>query len=226
MRWVVTSLVLINIAVFGWYQWVGTTAAPEQTAHGLPEVTYNNLRSGGQPELAAAPSLSALRQQDDERADTCAFIGSFASDDAVNTAQRRLQSLEISTRIESVEIPDEPLWWVYVPPASSASEAQRQLARLSERQIESFLVTQGEFANAISLGYFRSRSNAVGLNEQYNAEGIESSVREIQRFNNRFWLVAEPEAASLVGESSLRALREATPDIELRRDRCDWLQNS
>lgn len=226
MRWIAISLVLINAVVIIWYQLNGTQEPSAQVAQGLPELTYNNLHAGGRPVPENPPSLSALSQNGKEQEEQCAFIGSFASRDIAESAQQRLSSLEIAVRIEVVEIPDEPLWWVHVPPAGTASEAQRMLAGLNERQIESFLVTQGEFANAISLGYFRSRSNAVTLNERYNADGIDSSVREIQRFNDRFWLIADPGDGGLVSESTVRTLRASTPDIELQREHCDWLQNS
>lgn len=225
MRWIVATLLAINIAIAGWYVWQGPSAETEQRGDGLPELSHNNLQSDAQPALADAPSLTDL-QSEAAADEQCAFVGDFTSESAAEDAQSRLQSLEISTTIETVEIPDEPLWWVHIPPASSSGEAQRTLTALSERQIESFLVSQGEFENAISLGYFRSRDNAMALDERLNEDGIATQVREIQRFNDNYWLVAGPDVATMLSESTLSGVRESTPAVELRRADCDWLQNS
>lgn len=225
MRWIVASLLAINIAIAGWYVWQGPGPEAEQVGDGLPELTHNNLQTDAQPTLADAPSLTSLQNETSED-EQCAFVGDFTSASVAEEAQSRLQSLEISTSIEVVEIPDEPLWWVHIPPASSSGEAQRALTALNEREIESFLVSQGEFANAISLGYFRSRDNAMALDERLNDEGIGTQVREIQRFNDSYWLVASPDTAGMLSESSLQGIRDSAPDVELRRADCDWLQNS
>lgn len=224
MRWIALSLLFINIPVAGWFGVMAVDHTPESSASGLPELSFNNLRQDARPD-SDRPVITTLNQQSAE-GEQCAFVGQFMAEQAAENAVEWLASLELSPRVVTHDVPDEPLWWVHIPPASSTSEAERRLRTLNERQIESFLVSQGEFRNAISLGYFRSRSNAMKLNSEFNDDGVESELREIERFSQTYWLVFDPDEAGLVGESSLRSVRSEFPDVELERADCDWLQNA
>lgn len=228
MRWIAISLVVINLAVAGWYLWQ-PSASPEEAAlqaeGGLPELTYGNLRTERGSDALDIPTLTTLDNgsSDDPQ---CAFIGVFADEDNAQTAQRRLAALEIQSEVSVVEVPDEPLWWVHLEPASTSADAERRLRQLNERQIDSFLVSQGEFRNAISLGYFRSRDNALTLRDQLQSSDVDAQLREIQRFRDTYWLTIQPEHAAMMGEGSLSNIRAAQPDIEMREAACGWLQNA
>lgn len=228
MRWIAASLVLINLVIAGWYLWQPGTehvAAEPRAEGGMPEVQFGNLRTERGQDALDIPVLTTLNG---ERGDVpqCAFVGVFADAEQAETAQRRLEALEIQSSVVQVAVPDEPLWWVHLAPASSQPEAERRLRQLNERQIDSFLVSEGEFRNAISLGYFRSRENAITLRERMQADDVDAQLREIQRFRDTYWLTIEPEYAALIGERSLEAIRASQPDIELREAPCDWLQNA
>lgn len=224
MRWIAISLLVINLLVAGWFGFMAADPTPEASASGLPELSFNNLRQDARPDTDR-PVITTLNQQSAED-EQCAFVGQFTTEQAAASAVDRLASLELSPRIQVHDVPDEPLWWVHIPPLPSEAEAERRLRALSERQIESFLVSEGEFRNAISLGYFRNRTNAMQLSDDFNDDGIDSELREIQRFNQTYWLVFEPEEAGLVSDGSLQSLRSEYPDVELERADCDWLQNA
>ena len=228
MRWIAISLVLINLAVAGWYlvqQGDATEVSAPQADGGLPDVELGNLRTERGTDALDIPAITTLSNEDSD-APQCAFVGVFADADNATTAQRRLAALEIQSTVSEVEVPDEPLWWVHLAPASTSAEAERRLRQLNERQIDSFLVSEGEFRNAISLGYFRSRDNALSLRSRLQDEEVDAQMQEIQRFRETYWLSIEPESAALIGEGSLEGVRSAQPDIELREAPCDWLQNA
>lgn len=227
MRWIAASLVLINLAVAGWYFWQSGAEPVEAEAMaegGIPEVEFGNLRTERGRDALDIPVLTTL--DDDRDEPHCAFVGVFADTEQAETAQRRLAALEIPASVSAVAVPDEPLWWVHLAPANTQADAERRLRQLNERQIDSFLVSEGEFRNAISLGYFRSRDNALTLREQMQDQDVDAQLQEIQRFRDTYWLTIEPEQAALLGERSLDAIRSAQPDIELREAPCDWLQNA
>lgn len=225
MRWIVVSLLLINIALAGWY--IAQSPVTEGPANdgSQPAVKLNNLTLESAKE---EPLFSRVGGQEtpEPLVAQCAFLGRFTSDAAAQDAQGRLQVLEVDSTVEVVEVPDEPLWWVHIAPANTRTDAERRLRTLNERQIESFLVTQGEFRNAISLGYFRSRDNAMRLRSNMESEGIEVSLREMQRFRQEYWLVVPPNQANLLSDNSVRPIRDQVPDVALQREACDWLQNS
>ncbi|TGG90153.1 SPOR domain-containing protein [Natronospirillum operosum] len=227
MRWIAISLLLINAALAAGYLYLAPPAPqPEASGGALPTLEFGNLRSDRGDGLVDVPTLTTLNGSGDSSAPQCAFVGSFGDSDRAVAAQRRLAALEIEAAVTAVEVPDEPLWWVHLPPADTAAEAERRLRQLNDQQVESFLVSQGEFQHAISLGYFRSRNNAVTLRDRLQDDDVDARVREIQRYRDSYWLVVQPDGAGLLGERSLASIRDSQPDIELREASCDWLQNT
>lgn len=100
-------------------------------------------------------------------------------------------------------------FWVVLPPRASRQEALMRLREFQQRDIDSFVVTQGEAENAISLGLFTQRSLAEAHGERLRALGYpEIEVRVIPRDGQEVWLqVAEPVDApgSEVAWSTVRA---------------------
>ncbi|MFC3854204.1 SPOR domain-containing protein [Salinispirillum marinum] len=244
MRWIVISLLGLNLAVGVWFGFVAepsdspgqaevadlrfgsiVLAEPSSAANSVTEVN-----SADGVAMRAEVSEAALSDPSrDSRRDTppqCAFIGRFANAGEAETARIRLSGLEVAVEVLSSEVPIEPLWWVYIPPFINAASAERELRLLNQRNIESFLVSSGEYRNALSLGYFRSRDNAVGLHERLSADIPAVTVREIERTTSVWWLRAQPESASLISAATLRTVTGSAGNLTLQRMDCSWLQNS
>lgn len=222
MRWIAISLLGFNVMMAAWFIWSPREVAPVSAAPG-PVLVHNNIRLA---ESVAATNLASGRNAATASDQLCAFVGRFASLESANAVRGRFSGLEITTAVIETAVPDAPLWWVYIPPLSSAAEAERTLRVMAQANIESFLVSEGEFRNAISLGYFRNRDNAQGLRDRVSGQGQNAMLREIQRSTPAWWLRASPEQAGLISDSTLRAVTSGQSDVSLRQAECSWLQNS
>lgn len=223
MRWIAITLLGFNVLLAAWFFVMPRDESSVVTVERGPALVHDNIQLA---ESIASTNLAAPRASADAPEQLCAFIGRFVARDNAVAVRDRLNGLEIATTVVEVAIPDAPLWWVYIPPFSTAAEAERALRVLAQANMESFLVSEGEFRNAISLGYFRSRDNAQGLRDRLVADGQSASVREIQRTTATWWLQAEPKQAGLVSENTVRAVAQSWPDVVLRQAECGWLQNS
>ena len=69
-------------------------------------------------------------------------------------------ALDIQAEIRSVDAAAGLDYWVYLAPLASRQASLRQLKELQARKIDSYIITQGDLANGISLGIF-PRSDSV-----------------------------------------------------------------
>jgi hypothetical protein len=67
--------------------------------------------------------------------------------------------------IEEVERSLPPLYWVIIPP-QPYDVALNQFRSMQHRGVDSYLVTEGENKNAISLGLFESQNAAISVLEE------------------------------------------------------------
>ncbi|WLD57799.1 SPOR domain-containing protein [Salinispirillum sp. LH 10-3-1] len=223
MRWIAITLLGFNLLLAAWYLFVPRDQIGAVVSSSAPALAHNNIKLA---ESIASTNLAVPRGGASSPEQQCAFIGRFAARQDAVGVRDRLAGLEITTTVVEAAVPDAPLWWVYIPPFSTTAEAERGLRVLAQANVESFLVSEGEFRNAISLGYFRSRDNAQGLRDRLAAEGQNAMLREIQRTTATWWIQAAPEQAGLVSENTVRTVAASLPDIVLRQADCGWLQNS
>jgi len=144
MRLLALVLVLANLAV--WF-------VPDI----VPQVAYERSASGVLPRVSSL-KVSAPSDQAPP-ASECVRVGWFDSpEDASEFAARIGERFRIEERER--ELP--PLNWVMIPP-QPRDVALSQFRELYSRGVESYVVTEGEYRNAISLGLFESRAAAESV---------------------------------------------------------------
>jgi hypothetical protein len=82
---------------------------------------------------------------------------------------------------------------VLIPPATSPEEAFRKLRELQASNVDSYVITQGEYALGISLGVFSSASGAEVLQARVGSIGYDSEIIEIERQSRSYWIEFVPE---------------------------------
>lgn len=79
-------------------------------------------------------------------------------------------------RIQRTAQPGSASYWVYIPPANSRKEADSKAAELKKLGVPEFFVVQdGPYARAISLGIFSSKEAANARHEQLRGKGVRSA---------------------------------------------------
>ena len=212
MRWVFYSLIVINLLYLGWHLAVRIVpdsepvpAAAAAAAAQLQLLSEAGLPEGGRERVVSLPSQ-------------CTAIGPWGSVAQAESAARGLHML--NPEIRRIRVLRDRLNWVYLPPAPSREEALRALADLQSRGVDSFVVSEGSNANAISLGYFGSADSAHGLKMRMQNAGFPAEVSETAREVAEFWLFAQPDVAR-AGQQSIDAYIRENPAIQVDQAACD-----
>jgi cell division septation protein DedD len=136
----------------------------------------------------------------------CLFLGSFEQVDDAAAVEQRLLSLDIRSRVQSMDAAAGVDYWVYLPPLASRQASLRQLRELQARKIDSYIITQGDLSNGISLGIFPRSDSAESVMQRLRDAGYEPLLRELTRAHRSFWVRIAPESRRLADDSLLERL--------------------
>ncbi|MCG2581059.1 MAG: hypothetical protein KA296_09310 [Marinobacter sp.] len=166
MKWLAMILLLANAAL--WYY----GSSPQSQSRGvgagdgrLPRVATLKPEAEGfaaTPAPSPSPPPSLLY---------CVRLGWFESEVDLHEAATTLEMTRDEYIVERRERELAPLHWVLIPP-QPADQARKMFRDIQRRGIDSYLVTEGESRNAISLGLFESREAAISVLEEKNRQNL------------------------------------------------------
>ena len=178
---------------------------PAGAAAATPAGTAEPGGAAGAPTGAAL--LAALR------AASCAEVGPMSEAEAVRV-QVALDAVAPDLAISTQRAEDTTSWWVYLAPGPI--ETPRRIAELRERGVtDTYVMPDGPWKGAISLGLFRQEELAVALQKSIAARGVRG-VRVAPRGPSpgRITLQVRPVGDALVAE--LSRLAAAIPEAVVR----------
>jgi hypothetical protein len=239
MKLLLSGLVVVNLLLFGWFRgWMAPFGGDGREPGRIDrQVRPDDLRIVPVPRAATAPaanaaggagrsgsaestgagsggpgggavSAGALRQAG------CAEIGPLSEADSVrvHTALDAVAAVELSiTTQRSDEVTS---WWVFVPPASG--DAARRVAELRERGVgDTYVMPDGIWKGAISLGLFRQEELATTLQRSLAQKGVKG-VRVSPRgpAPGRLTLQVQPVDDAVAAE--ILKLRAGWPEASVR----------
>lgn len=215
MRWIFVGVVVLNLLFLGWH------LARDPADAGAPQVAAKATEYPARLELvgdaATGPAVAPVRLP---VLPGCPALGPLTEADGQRVAAAlRAAGFETGSRV--VEIKSARVFWVYLPPFADRPQAMRKLRELQARGVDSFLVTEGPGANAISLGSFTNRDSAVGLQSRLRSAGYAAEVKEESRDVQQGWVVlTEPGAQGYlehVPAELVEKLRQERMDCGLAR---------
>jgi len=200
MRWFFLLLLVLNLFYYVWHQ--------QQAPLRVKEVEPMLLYQGGQQGLRLldaadrakvrpeAPQSSLVAQ-----GETCLYLGSFQQEDGARQVEQRLMALDIQAQVRAVDAAAGLDYWVYLAPLASRQASLRQLKELQARKIDSYIITQGDLANGISLGIFPRSDSAESVVQRLRDAGYEPLLRELPRAQRSFWVRIAPESRRLADDA-------------------------
>ena len=118
----------------------------------------------------------------------CPVIGPWENREQAEAGAVQLKAIGLPGRVRGLSVQMDRLNWVYLPPYEDRERALRVLRELQDHGVDSFVVKEGEDANAISLGYFSSAESAEGLRLKMQNAGYPAFVRETARDVTEYWV--------------------------------------
>lgn len=226
MPWIFLTLMLANVAYFGWsFVQVGQAparpvavrvpqegerilllserAAPVGAATGDADVAVAAVEAKEEP----VPVPGALGTAG---APQCYTVGPFATSSALMRFAERMKEKRFFIRVDERKAAARD-YWVYMPAYTNRARADEKLQELRALGIESFIVPSGPYVNAISLGHFSRKELAQSFRDKMAAAGLAVEYREVVEDQVSKWVYLSPARAKI----GLRA----TIDEELLRDK-------
>lgn len=189
MRWIVYSLIVINIAIAGYFLLQPPVEASrpivtDNAGEGDTLVLLSERDAGTEP-----VSQQPLNNYHDRK--LCYALGPYKDDINARVAQARAAKLVLTGLINEVEVPSnkEAEYWVHLPPQENRSAALEKLKQLQKRGVDSYIITQGELVDGVSLGLFRKQDSATRLLAKARGLGFtDVTIREIGATEIEYWL--------------------------------------
>jgi hypothetical protein len=186
MRWVFLSLVCLNLLVMVWF-WRGQVGihqelvkAPEQRGESLVLLSELNSKDISYREAKSNPS-----QIDNSR---CYSAGPLADRVDAKYLKVRAEALGFSSELRGLTTETSIEYWVHIPPQFNRQQSLRLLRELQGRSIDSYIITQGDLAEGISLGLFRSEASSQKLMQKMQELDYNVVVKEVSRGKKELWL--------------------------------------
>jgi cell division septation protein DedD len=224
LRWLVLGLLLCNGIYFLW-QLQGapaTVAEPEPLAvQGGPLVLLSETGQGRSGQAAPAASVAEAPAQP-----VCHMIGPFKERVSARQIKDRLQALDIKVDTYQINVPGKPDYWVHLGPMRSRKEALELLRELHSKNIDSFLITEGELLNGISLGFFSREDLAQAVLKQRREQGYDAKIQPVPRFSEELWDVFPEGEYDKFSDELWQQVRSGTQGLELRKNLCDAIASA
>lgn len=183
MKWLAFVLTILSVGIWQFGQFVHSNAPSDPVASGkLPRVMSLKLEK-------PLPDVGQLTLG----TRMCVRLGWIRSTEAVKGLMRHQALVQASSlKVEEVDRPLPSLHWVIIPP-QPAAVALRQFRELQRQGLDSYLVTEGENKNAISLGLFESRNAAISVLEEKKRHNLNVVLVNFDRNRISYALSFETE---------------------------------
>jgi len=219
VRAVVASLVILNIVYLLWQLHRTEFPRTEITATVGASPTSTLISEAGIDQRRAAMDKVVANPVvvDDEGSVDCAALGPF--DDVLDgqTVLERLVSLDLQVNLKAIDQPTGEFdFRVMIPPEPSLEEAFRMLRELQSQGIDSYVITRGKDALAISLGVFSTIEAAEAA--QAENDGYQSTIAKIPRLDRSYWII--PDGPLEIDNSVMRRINSDFSDVEITQIAC------
>ncbi|WP_371232889.1 SPOR domain-containing protein [Pseudomonas sp. QE6] len=218
MRWFFLFLLALNVFYYVWHQQQAPLRPKEVAPLSLFHSEQKNIR------LLSESSEAPQRRQADEKpaapASACLFLGSFPAEERARLLAQRLISLDVQASVQTVDAAAGMDYWVYLPPLASRQASLWQLRELQARKIDSYIITEGDLADGISLGIFQRKDSADSIVERLKSAGYDALIRELARSQHDYWVQVAPESSRLVDDSLVRQLGSDFPELQKQTMPC------
>lgn len=192
MRWIFLSLLMANLAVFGWYGYQYSMSEPvKETPPPINETLTEGKRLMLLSERKQAQSTSSTQPRI-EPIRRCDVVGPYRDNIDARHMNARVQSVGLTGHILNLnKAGTSAQYWVYLEPRPSRAAALKTLKSLQKRKIDSFVITKGELANGISLGVFRSKVSADKLEARMKKLGLDVKAKTANSKEREYWVELE-----------------------------------
>ncbi len=234
MRWIVGSLVAINIVVLVWQLMIRDPDQPSSQPN-QPSNSSRQEPNGEQAikllgELEEQTLQAMLTDRERIRLDApeaeafskplCTLVGPFEKILRAEYFVERLEALDVESAVQEVEIPGDIGYWVYLPSLDSRKEAFNKLRELQSKGIDSYVIPRGDLENGISFGMFSQENLADQRLADMREQGYQAELREVERSYKEIWVILQPGQGRLLDPESWQSVLASESNLQRRQNYC------
>ena len=212
MRTFLILLLLANLVYLGWN--LANPPPPEPVLVREPARAAENT-------LTLVSELPETVEPEPELAPGCISVGVFDSTEEGDFLVAALLERGLDARVELLPSEESVSYRVYIPPFNSDTAARQMLARLQADNIDSFMITTGQYTGGISLGLFSQEELASGLQSDLAAQGFATSIQQISTPINAIWVTITGLSQGLLEGSELLDLLTAGLELDVIEKPCE-----
>jgi len=188
IRALIVVLVVLNVGAAAWWLTRPVAAPPPEPALPSGVARLQLVEEPASPATAPAASTASTPVAMAATMAACFSLGPYTSEAAATQAQAASAGQLLRTRLREVPGNSASGYQVVIPPAASVEDAQATAARIGAAGFDDFLVVrQGEQANGIALGRYRSRESAERRLAQLQAAGFGAQLQPVGRAGPSLW---------------------------------------
>lgn len=150
----------------------------------------------------------------------CFALGPFARPEDAISAVMQLKARNLDARARKKDEATAAGYLAFIAPAKTRAEARAMLRKLHQQGIDSFIVTQGEKNNAISVGIYSELAQAQARQAEIRAKGYEVLVEPRGTVKQEHWVdVSGKKSTNVVAEIE-KSLATDFATLRLERQEC------
>lgn len=176
----------------------GAAPAPAAQAEAVAPVLQTALLDAGAPSAdadsqrgSAVPAEPPVSRRSEviPAGDLCYTLGPFKEMQTLRVVTREIKDYVVEASFRSKEEQEQTMFRVLIRPVGSKQEAQALIKELDSKKIrDHFIITEGPSKNAISLGYFSSKSRAYRHADRVRKLGFDAYAEPVFRSYTIYWL--------------------------------------
>lgn len=218
MKWIAWILLGANLALGAYFASVMLWPKPLPADQAALNVDQLFLRGPAAPETTTA--VAPPQRPPARKTETFCIEWRGLAADEFGRVREQLKGLTADRVMSFIETPLETRRWVIFPPLPSAQSATGKLAELSAAGVtDAFVVKDGTWRNAISLGLYANDEAAQRRVREVEARGVFGThVEAVPRQGTVFYFTIrsdDPDALKALGE-----IRQAYPNSQQARVAC------
>ncbi len=206
-------MVMINLAYLG-YQLSQSEPVRQESSVVVAVNDAKPIRLLSETKVHARVKIQGTAKQS-----LCWAVGPYLAELDAKNMHSRMLAVDIPAYQDKRSVVVKTESWVYLPPLANKKMALRKLKELQKRKIDSFVITEGELANGISLGLFSKRESVERLLEKLAKKKIIPRVKSLERKRNQIWLMAPLNKHAPIDEKTRSRLLKGK-DLQWSQIRC------
>ena len=144
--------------------------------------------------------------------DRCYTLGPFSDMKTLRQVTRDIKDYVVEASFRSKDEQEQTMFRVLISPLGSKEEAKALIKELNSKNIrDHFIITEGAYKNAVSLGYFSSKDRAYRYAARVRRLGFDAEAEPVFRSYTIYWLDYRIRAGSEIPQQIFdRHIQNAT----------------